>query len=315
VPGRIAALALAASLACGCGGAIVLRREVPRPAAVPARSYPVVYVAGAPDGASRDAADAIAAHLEGSRARIVRVSAAELLASAAAETVPTLALLITVSLGEHLDTRMSAVPMSRCTPGLPCGYPGRTPIDLRAQTGVLEVRALDPRSASELGRVAIEEEEVDPNPLTAQLAVLTRLRTRACTLFDVVTELHDLELDPLEGELARVIADAQGGAIHEARLQLGERMRDPSLDDATRAAVTFDYAQLVRLDVDPSAADTVEEESARFDAAENALVTALRLAPTERHQRALDQLRAERLAREDVRAQEAATDANFGTTP
>lgn len=85
------------------------------------------------------------------------------------------------------------------------------------------------------------------------------------------------------------------------------------LDDAERARIAFDLAQVRRIDVDPRAADPVEEERVRLAEAEHLLLDAILLAPTERHARALAQLRGERLAREDVRAQAAAADTNFGS--
>lgn len=311
-------LLLALCLASGCGAALVIHREVPRPAAIPARAYPVVYVAASPDGASREIADVIARHLEGGgQARIVRVDATSLLAQAAEERVATLALLVTVTFHEELRTQMSSVPTTRCAPGAPCyGYPERMPVDVPVQVGDLLVRAFDPRSATELGRAVLHQEESEPSPFAAQLAVMDRLRHQAPEIVDVQAELVDVELDPTSDADGRAaIEDARAGRIHAARIVLEARTQDAALDAPTRAALLFDLGQLTRIDVDTSASDPVAEESARLASAEEAILGAIQLAPSERYERALVQLRAERTAREDVRAQQAAADTNFGTPP
>lgn len=311
------ALVTLVGLASGCGSALVIHREVPRPAAIPARGYPVVYVAASPGAASHEAAETIARHLEGGAIRVVRVGPDVLLGDASLEDAATLALLVTVTTGETSRTQMSQVPTVRCAPDTPCyGYPERFPEEVRVQVGVLLVRAFDPRSASELGRAVIREEESEPSPIAAQLAVLDRLRARAPGLFDIQTDVLDLELDPLsEGVLHAVIEDARAGRVHAARLALEAALRDDTLEVGVRAAVAFDLGQLIRADVDTSADDRLAEETARFSAAEAQLLAAIQLAPNERHERALAQLRAERTAREDVRAQETAADTNFATAP
>jgi hypothetical protein len=310
------ALALCIALACaGCGATLVLHREIPRPADVPARAFPVVYVAGADDDASRAIADAIATHLEGGATRVVRTSPTDLLARASLEPTATLALLVTVTRGEELRTEMSRAPTSRCAAGSTgCyGYPERIPVEIRVQTADLVVRAFDPRSASELGHAVLREEESEPSALAAQLAVVDRLRERAPLLFDVRTETVDLELESTPDASAQAAIDAaRSGRIHEARAALERRVADPALDAAARATISFDLAQLIRIDVDASAPDPLAEESARLAAAETQLLAALALSPSPRYERALEQLRAERRAREDVRAQEAAADTNFG---
>ena len=107
----------------------------------------------------------------------------------------------------------------------------------------------------------------------------------------------------------------RAGRGRAARRAIEARLADAIPEERARAALTFDLGQLVRVDVDAHAADPVAEETARLDAAEAHIVAALRMVPDARYERALQQLRAERTAREDVRAQQAAADANFGATP
>ncbi len=303
-------------LAAGCAGGIVLHLRVPRPAEIPARAYPVVYVAASDDGASADAAAAIARHLESGATRVVSVPASSLLASARAEPAATLALLITASVGEREDTGMS-VPTARCAPGAPCfGYPERLPLDVAFQVARVAVRAFDPRSGSELGHASVEEEEREPTPLAAQLTALSRARDAALGLFDVRDEPLEIELDDPRDERGRAaLEEARAGRVRAARRAIEARLADAIPEERARAALTFDLGQLVRVDVDAHAADPVAEETARLDAAEAHIVAALRMVPDARYERALQQLRAERTAREDVRAQQAAADANFGATP
>lgn len=313
--GIAALIVLGGLLASGCGAALVIHREVPHPAAIPARGFPVVYLAAAPDEASRDVASAIAEHLAGTSTRVVRVELEALLDAARAESAATLALRVSVALHEELRTQMSQVPVTRCAPDSPCyGYPERFPVDVRVWVATLAVQALDPASGAELGRAVLREEESEPSPLAARLAVIDRLRARAGGLFDVQPEVLDLELDPLSAPvLGAAIDDARAGRLHAARLALASHLDDAGLDDATRAALTFDLGQLIRVDVDASAPDPIAEESARLAAAEERILAAIQLAPDDRHARALAQLRAERTARQDVRAQAAAADLNFAT--
>jgi hypothetical protein len=314
-------LVLGALGASGCGAALVIHREIPRPAAIPARGYPVVYLASAPDDASRAITSEIEASLAASATRVVRVPPDALLTAARTETVATLALRVQVSVHEDLRTEMSQVPVTRCAPDTPCyGYPERFPVDVRVQVGTLAVLAIDPASGDVLGRAALREEESEPSPIAAQLAVVDRLRARAATLFDVRAELVELEHDALSDPAGRAaIDDARAGHLHAARLALAARLADPTLEEASRAAVAFDLGQLIRADVDAGAPDPVAEEMARLASAEEQLLVAIRLVPDERHERALTQLRAERTAREDVRAQAAAAELNFraaaGVTP
>lgn len=310
VAGTVAALA-------GCGGAPVLHTRLLRPAAIPARAYPVVVIAAADEGASRDAVDAIAAHLAGGRTRVARARHEELFEAARRETGPTLALLVTVHVGEAVETRIPDVPSVRCAPGAICyGYPERGALDVRVQIAQLVVTALDPGTEAELGHAAVFEEESEPTPTTAQLAALARVRDAALRLFDVHEELLDVALDDPQDPLAREAIDrALRGDVAGARQALEARLAAPDLAPTARAPITFDLGQLTRLDVDGNAPDPVAAEIARFDAAEQLIVAALRLAPEERYERALAQLRDERAARADVREQARATAVNFGESP
>lgn len=312
MPRVAAALVLSLGLA-GCGGGLALHVTVPRPAEIPARSFPVVAIAASEGDESRDAMRALAEHLGGGETQVVESTPARLLADALAAGSPSLALLISLSVGEILRTEMSAIPSLQC-PTLPCyGYAQRLPVDVRVQTGELLVRVLDPRSAAELSRVRLVEEESEPSPLAARLAVIERLVARALALVDVRAVTMDLELDEVSDPLARAaLDDARRGAPHEARLALALRASAPELSPDERARIAFDLAQVRRIDVDPHAPDAADEERVRLEEAEQLLLEAILLAPTERHARALAQLRAERLAREDVRAQAAAADTNFG---
>jgi len=305
-------LLCALGLGSGCGAALVLHREVPRPAVIPARSYPIVYIAARDEG-SREVADAIASHLAQGPTRVVRAEPDALLAAARTESAPTLALLVTVTVDETIRTEMSD-PMTRCSPDMPCyGYTQRFPVDVRVQRAQLVVRAFDPRTETELGHAVLAREESEPSPIAAQMAVRSRLTDAAPSLFDVHDEIHDLELDRTSDAIAAAaIDDARRGAIHLARLALEARAGDSTLDPSQRAAVLFDLGQLIRVDVDTSAHDPLVEEIARLAAAEASILRAIELAPEERHERALIQLRAERASREDVRAQQAATETNFG---
>ncbi len=298
----------------GCGGGLVLAVVVPRPAEIPARAFPVVALAAHDDDESRRAMEALAAHLEGGPTRVVRSTPERLLVDALSAGSPALALLVTLEVGETLRTELSATPTLQCST-LPCvGYAQRVPVDVPVQIGELRVRVLEPRSARELGRARLVEEEREPSPLAARLAVVDRLVARALDLVDVHDASIDLELDDVTDAAARAaLADARAGHTHEARLALAARAAAPELDDAERARIAFDLAQVRRIDVDPRAADPVEEERVRLAEAEHLLLDAILLAPTERHARALAQLRGERLAREDVRAQAAAADTNFGS--
>jgi hypothetical protein len=302
----------ALGLASGCGAALVLHRDVPRPAAIPARSYPVVYIAARDEG-SREAADAIATHLAQGPTRVVRTEPDALFVAARTESAPTLALLVAVTLGETLRTEMS-MPMTHCAPDTPCyGYAERYPVDVLVQLGELVVRAFDPRTEAELGHAVVTREESEPSPIAAQMAVRSRLVAAASSLFDVHGEIHDLELDGTSDTIAAAaLDDARRGEIHVARLALEARADEVTLDPSQRAAVLFDLGQLIRVDVDATASDPLAEETTRLAAAEARILQAITLAPEERHERALVQLRAERASREDVRAQQAATDTNFG---
>ncbi|MFO0681165.1 MAG: hypothetical protein U0234_03895 [Sandaracinus sp.] len=309
----IAALVCSFALA-GCGAGLALHVTVPRPAEIPARSFPVVALAASDDDESRAAMEALAVHLAGGQTRVVRSSPERLLVDAIAAGSPALALLVSLHVGETLRTEMSAIPALQC-PTLPCyGYAQRMPIDVRVQTGELVVRVLDPRSAAELSRARLVEEESEPSPLAARLAVIDRLVARATALVDVSEVTMDLELDDVSDPIARAALDAaRAGQAHEARLALAARVGAAEIEPEDRAHIAFDLAQVRRIDVDPHAASPVDEERARLAEAEQLLLDAILLAPTERHARALAQLRAERLAREDVRAQAAATDTNFGS--
>ena len=303
------------SLSSGCGAALVLHREVPRPAEIPARAFPIVYVAAA-DPSSQPAADALANHLSAGATRVIRVGSDTLLDDASEEHVPTLALLVTVSAHEETRTEMS-MPTVRCDPSTPCyGYAERFPIDVHVQVADLVLQAFDPHTRTELGRASRHREDVDTSPIAAQLRVLARLQIDVVTLVDLGADTVDLELDDCADPIARRALDlARRGEIHGARLALQIRATEQVVDPAVLGALVFDLGQLLRVDVDTSAHDSLAEESARFAAAESALLRAVVLQPSERHERALQQLQAERAARQHVRDQAAATESNFGSTP
>ena len=304
-------LAWLLALLPGCGS-LAIQLHVPRPAAIPARTFPVVCVAGEGSDEARDIALAIADHLAGSDTRVVTTTPARLLGMAATEPEPALALLVSVSLTEALTTEMSSMPSVRCESVSPCyGYPTRLPIDVRVQIGEVLVRALDPRRAAELGRATRHAEESEPSPIAARLAVLDRLRALAIALVDVADDVIDLELDAPPDDATRSAIDAaRAGNVHDARLALDAHLADPSLSTDVRIAIAFDRAQLLRADVD-SATPSASDEHTRLADAEAALLAVVQQAPDERHERALMQIRTERAAREDVRTQQAAADANF----
>ena len=310
-----AILALLISLSSGCGAALVLHREVPRPAEIPARAFPIVYVAAA-DPTSQPAADAIANHLSAGATRVIRVGSDTLLDDASEERVPTLALLVTVRAHEETRTEMS-MPTVRCDPSTPCyGYAERFPIDVRVQVADLVLQAFDPHTRAELGHASLHSEDVDTSPIAAQLRVLAQVQAEVVSLIDLGTDTIDLELDGCSDPIARRALELAGrGDIHEARVALETRASEQTVDASAMGALVFDLGQLLRVDVDTSAQDPLAEESARFAAAEAQLLRAVVLEPSERHERALQQLEAERAARQRVRDQAAATDSNFGSAP
>jgi hypothetical protein len=304
-------IAMMLALLPGCGSAMVIHLRTPQPAPIPARAFPIVCVAGSADAESMSVADALADHLEGGPTRVVRTSADQLIPAAATQVQPALALLVTLTLGETLRTQMSPMPSVSCQTVSPCyGYPQRLPIDVRVQIGDVLVRAIDPRSGTELGRASRHAEESEPSPIAARLAVIDRLRVLAVALVDVTSALLELELDDVDDSAAHAAIDlARSGDVHEARLALDRRLADDALVGSTRTAAAFDRAQLLRADAAPTESDA--DEDARLAESESALLAITREAPSERHARALAQLRTDRTARADVRAQRDATDQNF----
>jgi hypothetical protein len=308
-------VALVVLALAGCAPALVLHAVVPRPATIPARTFPRVCIAGAADAESRELALGVVAHLAAGPTEVRTVSDADLLACVRDGGAAAVGVRFAVRTDEDLRAPTAPVPMLECPTIDPCsGFPMHYPSDLRMQVGTLEVTVVGPDGAT-LERVHWVEEESEPEPLAARLAVLERLRARACAMVDQHDEVVELELVGLESEPGRAALDlARSGRIADARVALEQALGtlDGAAAPVERARTTFDLAQLVRVDVDASAADPVAEERSRLERAEQLIGSALALDGDARFERALAQLRAERTARDDVRAQHAATTVNFG---
>ena len=307
-------------LLAGCGGGLSVVAHVPRPAEVPARAFPVVWLVPLGDEEARALARLARDHLAGDDAsRDVTLSDRHAVEARRAEgRLPPAALVVELALRlvaePSLGFSQRTDPCMAYSADGPCVSSQRRVLSeavmIRAQ---LAVDARDAQSGELLQRVVLEEHEEAPSPLdelTARLQVLSRLGTRLLALFDAARDEIRVELvaldDPRGQEALRIARDGRWGEARARLVELASAAEQERWPDAQRAAVLFDLGQARRLDT----SDRLPILE-RLDRAAAILADALRLHPDERTARALEQLRAQRDAHQLAAEQAAAAAHNF----
>jgi hypothetical protein len=300
------------SLSAGCGGVVSVRVEIAHPAAVPARGFPIVWIATGAHPIEIELGQSIVGHLT-SRDRAVRLVSIDELEPARREgriEAATLVVLLETEFDEGTRTRWSSRPETVCGPS-GCYTADRSyTYEVPEVLGHLRLTVYDGPTARVLERLDVRGSDSGRDFDELRERVVARLRRDLLALFDERTEVQEVELLSVD-----VPAIDEGlEAIERGRWREGRRMLERArsseaverLPPEDRARVYFDIGQTRRFD--PRAADEPERY---LGGAERALRTAIALDRQERYEDALRDL-AEQRRREAVRrAQREAAAHNF----
>ncbi len=280
------ALACAALVAAGCGDTLVVAARVVRPATLPLRAFPQVYVLAADDADSGAVADALVQHLAAPlapqsarlvvrRATFERVTA--LRATGGIERV-SVVILVEVLVDEAQRPDFTSHPLTGCDPG-GC-YPSTRPYtaDIPTLRAVARLSVEDGPSGRVLQETSIEARDEGSEPLAMRARAVLDLAERVGGLVDggeraVSVTLVEVSDPACERALERLDAGdwAHGAALFGPLVRGAEFARRPR---GERAALLFNLGQALRF-----AGPMDGTALARLDRAAESLRAALRLEP------------------------------------
>ena len=295
----------------GCASGVTLRSRYALPAAVPARTFPVAYVAADAGPLSAALAESIARYLRDAGTRVVEAPPNDVFALASQSTSAALVLYVSTQVDSQVSTETHSTPSVDCSSYAVCVRTHDERTESREETlrATAVIRVMTPTGGElDLRMVQADEDRIDE----ASLVVLgQRLVAQVLALFDGGPADVPVVLEqPTDPAGARGLDLVRSGDLDAARRAFSAAV-DASTDaaPAERARLLHDLAQLLRL----SPTESPQEEDERFARAEDALVTALALADDDLHARTLAAVRQERTARRDVHAQEDARARNFAS--
>ena len=314
-----AVLCLFAGFASACGTTSVHARIV-RPAAIPIRAFPQIYIAAGHDDIDLLLGDAVVHHLRaGGRAAVRRVDVEDLEPMRAAGTIPraTAVMLIALDTEERTRSEWTSRPETVCGPLGNCytshrSYMAELPI-IRAR---LDITVYDGPSARVLQRVTLRASAEGRAYESMRETIVEDLAKRVNPLLD--QHVRNVEIDLVDvdvPEVERAIDLIDAGHWRDGRIVLERFAHGPELkqlDREDRAAVLYNLGQARRFDTQTRLAT-----ARRFDAAERALRAAYRLHRKGRYGDAIRDLVKHRRDVELVEAQRRAARYNFqlGTRP
>jgi hypothetical protein len=272
----VTGLAAAATLAWGCGGAGALRTDVLRPAVLPVRVFPVVYVVV--DEGDLDAVETERGIVEQlsrpPRVEVRRARPSELAAwrarrdglpaepeaaeRAAPSTWPhgmapvSCVIRISVRVEETIrpDWRMRPAPL--CATGV-C-YPGGRGygLDVLRMRMILRLRVEDGPTGRRLQEHVLQARDEGGDALSMRARLALELAARARRWVDATRVSQELPLVEVGDRRADLwLRRAREGRVAEARVALERLTRTPDFarrPPAARAALLHDVGQLVRAD-------------------------------------------------------------------
>lgn len=300
--------ALLISLFAGCSTAVTVRGDVLKPAQVPVRAFPRIFVTSGDDTESQQMALAVARHLARGRSTVDRLDRAVIARLRAEGRIERATVVI------ELATTFSRHASSGWLGPTDCGPAGcldaarnfRDEPILRAR---VIVTVQDGPSGRALQRVELMEEGSGSDATALRARVLERLSQRTLALVDQRIEQVPVRLYPLDLPAVRRAVEAiEEGRWADGRQILEKFVRDErfrSLPRDQRALVLYNLGQARRFD------RTLPPEQ-RFRAAGRALRAAVRLMPVPSYAQAIAELEQHRQNRAMVREQQEAMAHNFG---
>lgn len=303
--------ALLALALAGCSSALTVRAAVVRPAQVPVRVFPLIFVLSDESEEALHLADAVTAHLSDGRSEVRRADPAGFASSRDAGLVPPAS--VAVRIRAQIIQRDRPT-WARRQGDLSCG-PGGCVQSRRMRLETLPVMrcevvitVTDGPSGRELQREELEETDEGQDLLAMRLRLLDRVTARALAMVDRRTERVTVALYPVERPLVhRALASIVEGQWTDGR-ELLERFVGTeafeALPPAERAIVLYDLGQARRF-------DPALPPDERFSTAAEALRAAVILSPRAFYADALSQLESHRQSRALLREQEAAMAHNF----
>jgi len=279
-------LLIALLLAAGCGDTMVVAARVVRPAVLPVRAFPQVYVVSVDDADSAAVADRLADHLAerpgpaNVRLSVRRLTHDRLAALRRDGSVARVSVVVVVEVSVSEDQRpdFSSRPNSVCGPG-GCYLATRPYLnDIPTLRARAHFQVEDGPTGRMLQQATLETRDEGSEPLAMRARAVLDLAARAGGLVDAGARGVDVALvDVDSSDVRRALAllergDWGAGARLLARIVAAEGFaRRPP---AQRAATLFDLGQARRFS-GPDDANAV----ARLDAAVDAMRQAMRLEP------------------------------------
>lgn len=280
------ALACAAFVTAACGDTLVVSARVVRPAVLPVRAFPQVYVVSADDADSGAVADRLATHLAerpgpaGARVSVRRMARDRLNMLREGQLIERVSVVIRVrvTMDEEQRADLSSRPTTVCGPG-GCymstrPYPTDIPI-LRAQA---YFTVEDGRTGRVLQQTALTTYDEGSDPLSMRGRAVLDLAGRAPTLVDAGVRAVDVAFVELDDDAAqRALAMLERGSFARGATLLAQLVAAPSFarrPRGERAALLFDLGQARRFS-GPEDATAL----ARLDSALESMRAALRLEP------------------------------------
>jgi len=280
------ALLSALLLAAGCGDTMVVAARVVRPALLPVRAFPQVYVISVGGADSAAVADRLAHHLAerpgpaNARLSVRRLTHDRLAALRRDRSVArvSVAVVVEVSVSEDQRPDFSSRPTTVCGPG-GCYLATRPyPNDIPTLHARAHFQVEDGPTGRVLQQATLEARDEGSEPLSMRGRAVLDLAERARTLVDGGARDVDVALVEVDSsDVQRALALLERGDWAAGARLLSRIVETPSFarrPPAQRAATLFDLGQARRFS-GPDDATAV----ARLDAAVDAMREAMRLEP------------------------------------
>lgn len=278
-------------LAFGCAPTSTVTAHVVRPAQVPVRSFPRVWIA-ARHSPEAHMADALARHLAGGDGvEVRRVDVEDLEPARRADRIPvaTAVVLLEMSFEREVRTEWTTRPSTVCGSYGCSTVPRSYPYDVPILRGLLEVRVYDGPSAEVLQEVVLEETDRGRTDAALRRRVSDALLRRLLAMVDqrfeqVRVVLLDVELDGVDGVVDVIRqGDWHGGRVRLEKLATTQEA--DRLDPEQRARLLYVLGQARRFD--PA---VLEDPHRQLLLAEEALRRARELDDRPLYRRALEDL-------------------------
>ncbi len=310
---RFASLGLVVCSVLGCASGTVVGARVLRPAVVPLRAFPRVWVTRGHLLEEVTLSEALGAHLTelgGVEVSFVDLDSLEPARTAGRIPPATIVVITQIDFHESTDSRWTSRPETVC--GSAGCYAGRRTYvyDVPTLRAVLTLTVHDGPTAQLRQRLRLKADEEGRDYDVMRHRATAALVDRLLPLVDQRVEnvrvvLYGVDVPEVEAAV-RTIARGEWTAGRRALEHAVRSDAVRALEPSERARVLYDLGQARRFD--PS---TLTDPERHFRAAEHALRAAIRLDPDRRYRRALAELAAHREGVELVREQQDAAEHNF----